>query len=90
MAPAGAGGENEACAERWGCRAVGNRIRRANFAASTMLCRPGSLSQPGGYGLGTQGGPTRRLELFAEAGFADPIVAADTGFNLVLSATKRA
>lgn len=69
---------------------IGNPVARANFAASTMLCTPGSLSQPGAYGLGTQGGPARRLELFAEAGFADPIVAADTGFNLVLSAVKKA
>jgi SAM-dependent methyltransferase len=69
---------------------IGNPVARANFAASTMLCTPGSLSQPGAYGLGTQGGPARRLALFAEAGFADPIVAADTGFNLVLSATKKA
>jgi hypothetical protein len=68
---------------------IGNPLARANFAASTVLCTPGSLSQPGAYGLGTQGGPARRLELFAAAGFADPVVAADTGFNLVLSATKR-
>jgi SAM-dependent methyltransferase len=69
---------------------IGNPVARANFAASTALCTPGSLSQPGAYGLGTQGGPTRRLELLAEAGFENPIVAADTGFNLVLSASKPA
>ncbi|MFI7541978.1 class I SAM-dependent methyltransferase [Actinoplanes sp. NPDC049599] len=69
---------------------IGNPVARANFAGSTALCTPGSLSQPGAYGLGTQGGPARRLELLAAAGFADPVVAADTGFNLVLSATRPA
>ncbi len=69
---------------------IGNPVARANFAASTALCKPGSLSQPGAYGLGTQGGPAKRLELLAAAGFEHPIVAADTGFNLVLSASKPA
>ncbi|GAA0487465.1 SAM-dependent methyltransferase [Paractinoplanes deccanensis] len=67
---------------------VGNPVARANYAASTALCTPGSLSQPGAYGLGTQGGPTARLELLAAAGFDNPVVAADTGFNLVLAAVK--
>jgi SAM-dependent methyltransferase len=69
---------------------IGNPMARANFAASTSLCTPGSLSQPGAYGLGTQGGPTRRIELIEAAGFANAHVAADTGFNLVLTGTKRA
>ncbi|SNY73542.1 class I SAM-dependent methyltransferase [Paractinoplanes atraurantiacus] len=67
---------------------VGNPVARANYAASTALCTPGSLSQPGAYGLGTQGGPTARLELLAAAGFDAPVVAADTGFNLVLAGLK--
>nr|WP_296070662.1 class I SAM-dependent methyltransferase [uncultured Actinoplanes sp.] len=70
--------------------AIGNPVARANYAASTALCTPGSLSQPGAYGLGTSGGPAKRLSLLAEAGFRDPVVAADTGLNLVLAATKRA
>lgn len=69
---------------------IGNPVARANFAASAALCTPGSLSQPGAYGLGTQGGPRRRLDLLAAAGFSDPIVAADTGYNLVLAATRPA
>ncbi|XVU22424.1 class I SAM-dependent methyltransferase [Actinoplanes sp. CA-054009] len=69
---------------------VGNPVARANYAASTALCTPGSLSQPGAYGLGTQGGPTARLSLIADAGFEGATVAADTGFNLVLAAKKRA
>ena len=69
---------------------IGNPVARANYNASTALCTPGSLSQPGAYALGTQGGPARRLALLADAGFADPVVAADTGLNLVLAATKGA
>lgn len=67
---------------------IGNPVARANYNASTALCTPGSLSQPGAYGLGTQGGPAKRLRLLAEAGFRDPVVAADTGLNLVLAAGK--
>jgi hypothetical protein len=69
---------------------IGNPMVRTNFAGSTALCTPGSLGQPGAYGLGTQGGPAKRLALLAEAGFENPVVAADTGFNLVLAATKGA
>ncbi|MFF5077097.1 class I SAM-dependent methyltransferase [Actinoplanes sp. NPDC000266] len=67
---------------------VGNPVARANYAASTALCTPGSLSQPGAYGLGTQGGPTARLSLLTDAGFEGATVAADTGFNLVLAGFK--
>lgn len=49
---------------------------------------PGSLAQPGAYGLGTQGGPARRLDLLTAAGFQDARLVADTGQNLVLAATK--
>ncbi|BBH67372.1 SAM-dependent methyltransferase [Actinoplanes sp. OR16] len=67
---------------------IGMPITRIGYASSTALCTPTSLGQPGAYGLGTLGGPAKRLELLAAAGFTDPIVAADTGFNLVVSATK--
>jgi hypothetical protein len=67
---------------------IGNPAVRMDYAISTSICTPCSLAQPGGYGLGNQGGPAPRLELLAEAGFRDPIVAADTGFNLVIAATK--
>lgn len=66
---------------------IGNPSVRIDYSISTSLCTPCSLAQPGGYGLGTQGGPTARLRLLADAGFRDPVVAADTGFNLVFSAT---
>ena len=67
---------------------VGKPDARVNFAASTALCTPTSLAQPGAYGLGNQGGPTPRLRLLAEAGFVGAVVAADTGFNLVFAARK--
>ena len=67
---------------------IGQPDARVNFAASTALCTPTSLAQPGAYGLGNQGGPTARLQLLVEAGFADAVVAADTGFNLVFAARK--
>ncbi|WP_192583728.1 class I SAM-dependent methyltransferase [Streptomyces albicerus] len=67
---------------------VGSPVARIDFAASTALCTPGSLAQPGRYGLGTQGGPAKRLALLTEAGFREVELAADTGFNLVFAATK--
>ena len=69
---------------------IGNPVARIDYASSTALCTPGSLSQPGAYGLGTQGGPAKRIALLTEAGFADAAVAVDTGFNLVLAATRPA
>jgi SAM-dependent methyltransferase len=67
---------------------IDNPVVRLCYAISTSICTPCSLAQPPGYGLGNQGGPGKRLELLAEAGFRDPILAADTGFNLVVAATK--
>jgi hypothetical protein len=67
---------------------IGMPITRIGYASSTALCTPGSLAQPGAYGLGTLGGPSKRLELLARAGFTNPVLAADTGFNLVVAATK--
>ncbi|GAA2658548.1 class I SAM-dependent methyltransferase [Streptomyces vastus] len=67
---------------------IGNPSVRIDYSASTSVCTPTSLAQPGGYGLGTQGGPSKRIELLSEAGFRNPVLAADTGFNLVITATK--
>ncbi|HSK61800.1 MAG TPA: class I SAM-dependent methyltransferase [Actinomycetospora sp.] len=67
---------------------IGNLSVRIDFSCSTSLCTPGSLGQPGAYGLGTQGGPERRRRLLVDAGFADARLVADTGANLVLAATK--
>ncbi|HEX6869659.1 MAG TPA: class I SAM-dependent methyltransferase [Micromonosporaceae bacterium] len=67
---------------------IGNPGVRVDYSASTSLCTPGSLGQPGGYALGTQGGPAKRLRLLAEAGFRDARLATETDSNLVLAATK--
>ena len=65
---------------------IGNPIARLDYAISTSMCTPTSLAQRGGYGLGTCGGPGRRLELLTGAGLVDARVAVDTGQNLVLTA----
>lgn len=67
---------------------IGDPRTRMDFGISTAMCTPGSLAQTGAYGLGTQGGPSRRLALLEDAGFRDATVAADTGFNLVLTARR--
>jgi SAM-dependent methyltransferase len=68
---------------------IDNPIARIDYAISTSMCTPTSLAQPGAHGLGTCGGPARRLRLLTEAGFVDARLAADTGHNLVLSARRR-
>ncbi len=67
---------------------IGNPALRIDYSASTSLCTPGSLAQPGRYGLGTLGGPTKRIDLLTQAGFRDAALVADTGSNLVLAARK--
>ncbi|MGC9539423.1 hypothetical protein [Streptomyces sp. UG1] len=67
---------------------IGNPTVRIAYASSATLCTPGSPAQPGGFGLGTQGGPAERLDLLAEAGFSEVTPAADTGFNLVVAGVK--
>ncbi len=68
---------------------IGNPSVRIDYSCSTSLCTPGSLGQPGAYGLGTQGGPSRRIQLLVDAGFTDASLRADTGANLVFSARKQ-
>ena len=67
---------------------IGNPLVQLDYALSTSVCTPCALAQQGRHAMGNQGGPTPRLELLTAVGFRDPIVAADTGFNLVLAATK--
>ncbi|WP_203832469.1 hypothetical protein, partial [Actinoplanes lobatus] len=69
----------------------GNSSPPKQTASESIRSRrpPGSLSRPGAPTVwGALGGPAKRLELFAGAGFSDPILAADTGFNLVVGAVK--
>jgi hypothetical protein len=65
---------------------INNPIARIGYAISASLCTPTSLAQHGGYALGNGGGPTRRIDLFTEAGFLDAHVAVDTGRNLIITA----
>ena len=57
------------------------------YAASSMVCLPGSLSQPGGAGLGAQAGPARTLQVFAQAGFTAR-VATTTAYNMVIEGRR--
>jgi hypothetical protein len=63
-----------------------NPIGRVFYAASTMVCLPGSLSQEVGLGLGNQAGETRLREVLTAGGFTQVRRAATTPFNLVLEA----
>ena len=58
------------------------------YAASTIACVPGSLSQEVGAALGAQAGPARLLETISAAGFADAKVFATTAFNQVIAARR--
>jgi SAM-dependent methyltransferase len=59
-------------------------LGRLFYSASTMICMPGSLAQPGGLGTGNQVGPTRLTELMEQAGFRAVRVATTTPVNLIL------
>jgi 2-polyprenyl-3-methyl-5-hydroxy-6-metoxy-1,4-benzoquinol methylase len=61
-------------------------LGRLNYAFSTLVCTPGSLSQDGRAGLGTQAGGARLTEIVRGAGFGTVRRAAETPFNLVLEA----
>jgi SAM-dependent methyltransferase len=63
-----------------------NPVGRVFYAASTMICVPGSLSQEVGLGLGTQAGETRLRQVIEAGGFSRVRRAATTQFNLVLEA----
>lgn len=63
-----------------------NPVGRMYYAASTMICTPGSLAQEVGLGLGAQAGPQRLRAVLAEAGFTRVRVATSTPFNLILEA----
>jgi hypothetical protein len=61
-------------------------VGRMYYGFSTLLCTPGSLSQAGRAGLGTQAGEARLREVMLEAGFGSVRRAAETPLNLVLEA----
>jgi SAM-dependent methyltransferase len=63
-----------------------NPVGRMYYGFSTLVCTPGSLSQPGRAGLGTQAGEARLREVLQAGGFGAVRRAAETPLNLVLEA----
>lgn len=63
-----------------------NPIGRMYYSASTFLCVPNGLSQPGGYALGAQAGENVIRQVTTDAGFTRFRRAAETPFNLVYEA----
>jgi SAM-dependent methyltransferase len=63
-----------------------NPVGRLYYGFSTLVCTPGSLSQPGRAALGTQAGEARLAEVLRAGGFSSVRRAAETPFNIVLEA----
>lgn len=63
-----------------------NPIGRIFYAASTLVCTPCSIAQPGAAVLGTQAGERRLTEVLHAGGFSRVRRAAETPFNLILEA----
>ena len=63
-----------------------NPIGRVFYGASTLICTPASLDQPGRRALGAQAGPTVLQGILREAGFGRVRIAATTPVNLVIEA----
>jgi SAM-dependent methyltransferase len=63
-----------------------NPVGRMYYGFSTLVCTPGSLSQPGRAGLGTQAGEARLREVLQAGGFGAVRRVAETPLNLVLEA----
>jgi SAM-dependent methyltransferase len=61
-------------------------LGRIRYAISTLVCTPGSLSQPGRAGLGTLAGEARLAEAIRAGGFTQVRRAAETPLNMVLEA----
>ncbi|MCI4347197.1 MAG: class I SAM-dependent methyltransferase [Thermoplasmata archaeon] len=63
-----------------------NPVSRVFYSASTMICVPASLAQPGALGLGAQTSEARLRELVTAAGFGSFRRATQTPFNRVFEA----
>jgi SAM-dependent methyltransferase len=61
-------------------------LGRLDYAFSTLVCTPGSLSQPGRMGLGTQAGEARLADVARAGGFGSVRRAAENDTNMVLEA----
>jgi SAM-dependent methyltransferase len=63
-----------------------NPVGRIYYGFSTLVCTPGSLSQPGAAGIGTQAGEARLREILLAGGFGTVRRAAETPFHMVIEA----
>jgi SAM-dependent methyltransferase len=63
-----------------------NPVGRMFYAASTMICTPGSRAQEVGACLGAQAGEARMRDIATNAGFSRFRRAAQTPFNLIYEA----
>jgi SAM-dependent methyltransferase len=61
-------------------------LGRIRYSISTLVCTPGSLSQPGRAGLGTLAGEARLSAAIRAGGFSQVRRAAETPLNMVLEA----
>jgi SAM-dependent methyltransferase len=61
-------------------------LGRIFYGASTLVCTPCSLAQPGAAALGAQAGPARLTALLRDAGFSRVRVATTAPVNLVIEA----
>ena len=61
-------------------------LGRVFYAASTLVCTPCSLAQPGGAALGPQAGPATLTALLTSAGFGRVRLASQSPVNLVFEA----
>ena len=65
-----------------------NPVGRLYYAASTFLCVPNGLSQPGGYSLGAQAGEAAIRQVVTDAGFTRFRCVAESPFNKIFE-TRR-
>ena len=65
-----------------------NPVGRFYYGFSTLVCTPGSLSQPGAAGLGTQAGEAVIGDVLRSAGFTHVRRATETPLNIVLEARR--
>ena len=66
-----------------------NPVGRYFYGMSTLVCTPGSLSQPGRAGLGTQAGEAALSEVLIAGGFGTVRRVAESPLNMVLEARPR-
>lgn len=61
-------------------------LGRVFYGASTLVCTPSSLAQPGGRALGAQAGPAALTAVLRDAGFTRVRVAITSPVNLIIEA----